>query len=113
MLQTLPEVPIVPVRKFFESACEAIRCKQILKLASHRRVIVFDRDYPDVMSGEIEGTQDFQFRALGVDRQIIDGLGGDVMAQKIVERDSLDCVPRSALPRNGMQWHADPYPKGP
>jgi hypothetical protein len=65
-------------------------------------MIVFDRDYPDVMSGEIEGTQDFQFRALGVDRQIIDGLGGAVMAQKIVERDSLDCVPRSALPRNGM-----------
>jgi hypothetical protein len=72
----LPEVPIVPVGKFFESAREAIRCEQFVKLASHRRIIVFDRDYPDVMSGEIEGTQDFQFRALGVDRQIIDGLGG-------------------------------------
>ena len=53
-----------------------------MKLASDRRIIVFDRDYPDVISGEIEGTQDFQFRALGIDRQIIDGLGSAVMAQR-------------------------------
>jgi hypothetical protein len=53
----------------FESGCEAVRCEQIVKLASHRRIIVFDRDYPDVMSRAGSGQH------LASDANIDAGLG--------------------------------------
>lgn len=94
-----PHVPVVDVGQGLELPPVSLRGQEVVDLAPLGRVVVLHRHQPDLPGAEVQGLQDVELRALGVDGQVVDAPGRIPVRQEVVQGHGGHLVPLPLRPR--------------